>query len=412
MLSIDEDRLRSTFEAYSEIGATDAGGLDRLALTDADGRVRDRFVADLEALGLEVRVDAIGNVFGRRAGRDPDADPVLLGSHLDSQPRGGRYDGQLGVLAGLEALRALEDADATTDRPIELVNWTNEEGSRFPHAMLGSAVFTGETSLETALDLTDREGRRLGDELERIGYAGDRDVGPSGVAANLELHVEQGPTLDDHGRQVGVVDGVFGMVWLRATVRGETDHAGPTPMHAREDAMAAAADVVREVNRLPSRLAADAVATVGEFAVEPDSVNVVPGRAEFTVDVRSYDDAVVERAIDRVEAELRAACDRHDTSYELETVWKIPHTEFAPEVRTAVADAAQAAGVSFEHLVSGAGHDAKYLNDVAPSGMVFVPSVDGVTHNEAEYTLWEDCAAGTAVYANAALELATRGDGA
>jgi N-carbamoyl-L-amino-acid hydrolase len=408
MLTLDRDRFRETFERYAAVGATEAGGLHRLALSDADREIRDLFVSDLRALDLDVWVDRVGNIFGRREGTDPDADPVLLGSHLDSQPYGGRYDGQLGVLAALETLRTLDDEGIETERPIVIVDWTNEEGSRFPHAMLGSGVFTGETGLETALDMTDREGNRLGDELERIGYDGDAPVGNFDVDSHLELHVEQGPTLDEHGTQVGVVDGVFGMAWLRATVHGETDHAGPSPMHTREDAMAAAADAVSELNDLPNRLSPDAIATVGEFRVEPDSINVIPDLAEFTIDVRSYDDDVVAEAVERAEAELRAACDRHGTTYDLEEVWRIPHTEFSPEVRETVERAAESADVAYEHIVSGAGHDAKYVNDIAPTGMIFVPSVDGKTHNEAEYTEWADCLAGAGVYANAALELATR----
>lgn len=407
MLTIDESRFRESFEAYSEIGATEDGGLHRLTLTDADAAVRDRFVADLESVGLDVCIDRIGNIFGRREGSDPGADPVLIGSHLDSQPSGGRYDGQLGVLIALETLRALDDAGVETDRPIEIVNWTNEEGVRFPHAMVGSAVFAGETSLDTALDLTDRDGVRLGDELERIGYAGSHPVGFD-VHSHLELHIEQGPQLIEQGAQVGVVDGVYGMAWLRARVHGESDHAGPTPMHTRRDAMATAADAVSQIQRLPNRLSADAVATVGEFRVEPDSVNVIPDYAEFTVDVRSYDDEVVQEAIDRVADELDAATTRHDTTYDLTEDWRIPHTEFDRGVRDTVATAAEDVEVAYEHLVSGAGHDAKYINDVAPTAMIFVPSVDGVTHNEAEFTEWADCVAGAKVYANAVQRLATK----
>jgi len=407
MLQIDADRFRESFESYSEIGATDADGLHRLTLTDSDKRARDALVDDLESLGLDVRVDAVGNVFGRREGTTPDADPVLVGSHLDSQPFGGRYDGQLGVLTALETLRTLEDEGIETDRPIEIVNWTNEEGSRFQHAMLGSAVFAGVTDLEEALALTDDDGTSLGEELERIGYDGDADASPFGVHSHLELHVEQGPFLEAHDTSVGVVEGVFGMAWQRVTVHGESDHAGPSPMHTRTDAMAAAADAASELNDLPNRLGPDAVTTIGEFSVEPDSINVIPSRAEFTVDVRSYDDEVVAAAKEGIRDELEAACQRHGTDYEVEDVWEIPHTEFDRNVCDVVAEAAETAGVSYERMISGAGHDAKYVNNMAPTAMVFVPSVDGITHNEAEFTEWDDCVAGANVYANATLELAT-----
>jgi N-carbamoyl-L-amino-acid hydrolase len=407
-VGIDAERFRERFEAYAAVGATDDGGLHRLACTAADGEARDRFVADCEALGLDVRVDRVGNVFARREGRDPDADPVLVGSHLDSQPYGGRYDGQLGVLAGLEALSAFEDAGLVTDRPVELVNWTNEEGTRFEHAMLGSGVFAGVTGVEEALALTDAEGVTLEAALRDVGYDGDEvDLAPGDVHAHVELHVEQGPTLDEHGTSVGVVEGAFGVAWLRAVLEGESDHAGPTPMHARRDALAAAADAVSAVGRLPGRLSADAVATVGELGVEPGSVNVVPSRAEFTIDLRSYDDAVVDRAIERARAEVAAACDRHGVSVDLRETWRTPHSEFDADVRATLAAAAAARGVDHERVVSGAGHDAVYVNRVAPTGMLFVPSVDGVTHNEREFTAWDDCVAGAEVLAEATRRLAT-----
>ena len=407
-LEIDPDRLRRSFDAYAEIGATDAGGLHRLALTDADARARDRLVDDLAALGLDVRIDAVGNVFGRRAGRDPDAAPVLVGSHLDSQPAGGRFDGQLGVLAALETLRAMDDAGLRTRRPIELVNWTNEEGARFETPLLGSGVYVGRTDPASARELTDADGIRLGDELERLGYDGDAPVGPGETppAAALELHVEQGPTLDDAGIPVGVVEGVFGMAWLEARIAGESDHAGPTPMHARADALRTAAAAIDAIGDLPARLSADAVATVGRIEAGPGAVNVVPDNATFSIDVRSDDDDVVSRAVEAAAFEVETACERHGTDHELEELWRIPPTEFAPGVRDAVADAAAALGIESRRLVSGAGHDAKRLAEVTDAGMVFVPSVDGITHNESEYTGWADCVAGVRTVAEATRRLA------
>jgi N-carbamoyl-L-amino-acid hydrolase len=408
MLTIDEAQFRESFETYSAIGATDDGGLHRLALGEADIEAREQFAADLAALGLDVRVDPVGNTFARRAGTDPEAAPVVIGSHLDSQPYGGRYDGQLGVLTALETLRTLDDEDVRTDRPIEIVNWTNEEGSRFQHAMLGSAVFAGETSLEEALALTDSDGTRLGDALEQAGYDGVDGVGPDEIASYLELHVEQGPTLADHGTSVGIVDGVVGISWLRVTITGDADHAGPTPMHTRRDAMATAADAVSEITTLPTRLSSDAVTTVGEFRVEPDSINVIPDRAVFTVDLRAGDDAVRADGVDRIEREVATACDRHGTTYEIESVWSTDAIDFSPAVRRTLDDVATRSTSRFEHLVSGAGHDATYINELAPTGMLFVPSVDGITHNEAEYTPWEDCVAGATVFARAVQALATQ----
>jgi N-carbamoyl-L-amino-acid hydrolase len=406
-IEIDPDRFRRSFEEYSAIGATDNDGLHRLTLTDEDAAVRDLFVSDLESLGLDVTIDEMGNVFGRREGSDPDADPVLIGSHLDSQPKGGRFDGQLGVLVALETMRALDDAGIETDRPVEIVNWTNEEGSRFESPLLGSGVFVGNTSLQEAYDLTDDDGVRLEDELERIGYKGDAPCEPRPLHSALELHIEQGPYLEEHGNAVGVVEGVYGMAWLQATIHGHADHAGPTPMHTRTDSLTAAAKAIREVESLPLRLSEDAVATVGRIDVEPDSINVIPSRTDFTIDVRSYDDDVVDRAIEEAEFEVATAADRADAEYDFEQIWHIPHTEFSPSVADAAAAAAEAVDASYERMVSGAGHDAKYLNEITDTAMLFVPSADGNTHNEAEFTPWEDCVTGAETFAEATLRLAT-----
>jgi len=411
MVDIDPDRLRAAFDDYSAIGATDDDGLHRLTLSPDDQRVRDRFVSDLEDLGLSVRVDPVGNVFGRREGTDPDAAPVLVGSHLDSQPYGGRYDGQLGVLAALETLRALDDHDVETTRPVEIVNWTNEEGSRFKPALMGSGVYAGAHDLDTVLETTDDEGTTVVEALEEIGYRGDEPVGPTERPDSfLELHVEQGPFLEEHGNAVGVVDGILGMAWLEATITGESDHAGPSPMHTRSDALVAAADVVTAVRRLSTRLGDDVVTTVGELSVEPDSINVIPSEVTFTVDLRSYDDATVDEGVEAVEAELAAACEREGVDYSLEKIWQIPHTEFSPRVRDAVEDAARETGRSYERMVGGAGHDASYVNDVTDAGMIFVPSVDGKTHNEAEFTDGDDGVAGVEFFANATRRLAERDD--
>ncbi|WP_129114699.1 Zn-dependent hydrolase [Halegenticoccus tardaugens] len=407
MIEIDPERLREAFDRYAAIGATENGGLHRLALSAADGEVRDAFVADLEALGLDVRVDGLGNVFGRREGRDSGADPVLIGSHLDSQPYGGRYDGQLGVLAALETLRALEDASVETDRPIEIVDWTNEEGARFKPALMGSEAYAGLADAEDALAVEDGDGTTVEEALESIGYRGDAPVGPDGdLHAYLELHVEQGPVLENEGVDIGVVEGIKGMSWLSATIRGEADHAGPSPMHTRADALVAAADVVGAVRRLSARLADDAVTTVGELTVEPGSINVIPSAATFTVDLRSYDDAAVARGVERVEAELEAACDREGTTYELSELWRIPHTEFSPRVCDVAAAAAAERGRTVRRLRGGAGHDASSLATLTEAGLVFVPSVGGKTHNEREFTEWTDVVAGVGVFAETVRRLA------
>jgi N-carbamoyl-L-amino-acid hydrolase len=406
-LDIDADRFRETFEVYSEIGATEKGGLHRLALSDADQEARDLLVDHMADLDLEIRVDEFGNMYGRRQGRSSDADPVLIGSHLDSQPYGGRYDGQLGVLTALETLRTLEDEGVETDRPIELVNWTNEEGSRFEQAMVGSGVAVGGVDLEHALSLSDADGITMAEELRRIGYDGDAPAEVPETHAYLELHVEQGPTLEESGSSIGVVDGVFGLNWMEITMLGQANHAGPTAMHDRRDAFVAASDAASEIHDLPNRLSEDAVVTVGRMDVSPNSINVIPDEVTFTVDLRSYDEGVVATAHEDVEFEVSTAAEREGVDYEFEQLWSIDPLEFSPLVREAVAAGAEAADVPCQHIVSGAGHDANYMAQVTESGMVFVPSVGGITHNESEFTEWDDCVAGARTYANATLELAT-----
>lgn len=407
MVTIDTDRFRNTFEEYSEIGATAEGGLHRLTLSEADRRVRDRFVRDLDSLGLDVRVDVVGNIFGRREGTNPDAAPILIGSHLDSQPSGGRYDGQLGVLTALETLRALDDEGVETARPIEIVNWTNEEGARFKPALMGSGAYAGEHAVEEVYQATDDDGVTVKKALEEIGYLGDVPCEPAPVPhAYLELHIEQGPVLRSRGDQLGVVDGIKGMSWLEATVEGESDHAGPSPMHARSDALVAATDVVTAVRRLATNLEGDVVTTVGEISVSPGSVNVIPSTARFTVDLRSYDDEVVETDVDRVRSELESACAREGTTFSLEELWRIPHTEFAPSVRETLSKTATERGRDHGHLIGGAGHDASYMASITDAGLLFVPSVDGITHNEAEFTEWDDAVAGLEIFADATRELA------
>jgi N-carbamoyl-L-amino-acid hydrolase len=405
-LRVDEARLRERFESYSEIGATENGGLHRLALSEADRRVRDRFVSDLESLDLDVHVDELGNVFGRREGTDPDADPVLVGSHLDSQPFGGRYDGQLGVLVALEALATIEDADAAHRRPIEIVDWTNEEGSRFQPGALGSKTFTGAVSVEEALAATDADGETVAEALEEVGYAGDVPCRGREIHANLELHVEQSTYLDDHDLSVGVVEGGFGLRWFEVTVDGEADHAGSTPMHARSDAFGAAVDAIANVRAMPGATSPDAVATVGRVECHPNSVNVIPGRVTFTVDVRSFDPDALAAMAERVEFEVATACDREGTTYEMHLLNRHEPLRFSDRVVEAVEDAAASVGAPHARVVSGAGHDAMALQSVTDSGMVFVPSVDGETHNESEFTEWGDVVAGANVFVDATLSLA------
>ena len=406
--AIDRDRLVATMQEQAEIGATDGGGLHRLALSDDDRRARDWFVEQLEELGLEVRVDAFGNTFGRREGSDPDAGTVLLGSHLDSQPYGGIYDGALGVVAALEFVRALEDRGVETTHPVEVVNWTNEEGSRFQPAMQGSGVWTGDHDIDGEYAKTDAEGAVLEDELERIGYKGEAPADPQhDYDAYLELHIEQGPYLEARDADVGVVTGIVGFSWGAVTFEGEADHAGPTPMHTRSDALVAASDFVTGVRRVAGSVGERTVATVGSIDADPDSINVIPAETTVTWDVRDPEDATITEARQRVLAEADAAATREGVDWHFEDRMRASPVEFADRCVDAVQAAADAGGYDSHRMVSGAGHDATHMTEAMDTGMVFAVSEDGKSHNEAEYTAWDDCYSAADTYAKAAYRLAT-----
>ncbi|NHX37950.1 MULTISPECIES: Zn-dependent hydrolase [Halolamina] len=406
MTEISSERLRDRFDRFNEIGATERGGVNRPTLSDANKRARDRLVEWFQDAGLEVTVDEVGNIFGRRAGRNDDLAPVLVGSHVDSQYNGGRYDGVIGVLGGLEIVETLNDAGVETERPIEVVSWSNEEGVRFQPDMLGSGVFAGKFDPEFARSLEDKEGKRFGEELERIGYRGDAPCEPRELHSYFELHVEQGPKLADAGLSVGVVEGVYGFVWFDVTFSGSADHAGPTPMHLRHDALVATSDVVEAVRRIAGTEGDDLVGTVGSLDVSPNSINVIPETVDFTVDFRSYDDETVDRAADRVREEIEHAAAREDVEASHEVIMRIESQAFDDGCIETVAAAADDVGADYTRLVSGAGHDASYLNGFCPTAMVFVPSVGGVSHTEDEYTEWTDVVTGTEVLHRAVLEKA------
>jgi N-carbamoyl-L-amino-acid hydrolase len=403
---IDPERLRASFEAFSEIGATAAGGVARPSLSDANKRARDTLVEWFEAAGLDVTVDELGNIFGRRAGTDPQAGPVLLGSHIDSQFEGGRYDGVVGVLGGLAVVRALNDAELETRRPVEVVAWTNEEGVRFQPDLLGSGVFTGRFDLETAYAAEDAEGRTLEAELERIGYKGEAPCEPRTLHRYLELHVEQGPTLAEAGRAVAAVEGVYGFTWLEATMTGRADHAGPTPMDARRDALVGASDAVTAVRRVTATAGEDVVATVGSLDVAPNGINVIPETVGFTVDLRSADADAIDEGVARVREEIEWAARREGLDVEVAEVMTVAPTWFDPDVVDLLEAAARSGGYDPMRLVSGAGHDASYLDRLCPTGMVFVPSEDGVSHQPGEFTEWADVVAGVEVLLEATRGLA------
>jgi N-carbamoyl-L-amino-acid hydrolase len=396
-LRVDGARLRRSLEAMAEIGATPGGGMHRLTLSDDDRRARDLLVAWLEAIGSRVEVDEMGNVFGRRPGRDDGLPPVMTGSHLDTQPRGGRFDGVLGVMGALEVLRTLHEHDLVTERPVVLVDWTNEEGSRFPPAMLASGVWAGALDRDWAWARTDADGFRFGDELARIGYRGSAPCESRPFHAYYELHIEQGPRLERERRVIGVPRGIVCLHWYDVCIEGKANQVGTTPMEGRSDALVTAAEMVLEVRDLPGKMGGGMVATVGELNVHPNSRNVVPGGAHITVDIRSWDDERALRAWELLQGEFRAIAARHGCGVRAEETWRVGHNEFAPELVARVRATAARLGYSTLDMESGAGHDAGYMATVGPTAMVFVPSVGGRSHVEVEETSWEDCESGANV---------------
>ncbi len=406
-MRIDRQRLAQSIEELGRIGETPGGGLTRLALTDDDRRARDWMVARMREAGLRVTVDRMGNIFGERPGAEA-LPPVMMGSHVDSVPTGGKYDGQLGVLCALEAIRSLNDHGVRTRHPVTLVIFTGEEGARFQPAMIASGVMAGKIALEDAYAARDRDGVRLVDELERIGYLGAEPCVPRPFRAYLELHIEQGPLLEEAGLSVGVVEGIVAIAWSRLTIHGVQDHAGPTPMRVRHDALVAAAEVVTGVRRLAREIGGDLVATVGRLDVAPNIVNAIPGRVTLSVDLRDPRTETLDRALPLLERAVEEACRREGVRYELEHYWRVPFTPFAPEVVAAVERAAKAVGARYRRLLSGAGHDAQYMAAIGPAGMVFVPSRGGRSHCEEEFTPMDDIEHGANTLFLAALDLAGR----
>ena len=406
-MRIDKRRLEQSIEELGRIGQTPRGGLTRLALSDEDKRGRDWMVGRMREAGLSITVDQMGNIFGQRAG-DPGLPPVMMGSHVDSVPTGGRYDGQLGVLCGLEVIRSLNDAKIRTRHPVALAIFTNEEGARFQPAMIASGVMAGKIALEDAYNARDKDGIRLVDELERIGYLGAEPCVARPFRAYLELHIEQGPFLEEEGLSVGVVEGIVAIAWSRLTIHGVQDHAGPTPMRIRHDALVAAAEVVGGVRRIAREMGGELVTTVGNLVVAPNIVNAIPGRVTLSIDMRDPQDAALDRARTRLETIVREACEREGVRYELEHYWRVPYTPFDRGVIDAVERAAGAAGARHRRIRSGAGHDAQYMAAIGPAGMVFVPSHDGRSHCEEEFTPIDDIEQGATTLLLAALDLAGR----
>ncbi|MEO6608228.1 MAG: M20 family metallo-hydrolase [Aestuariivirga sp.] len=401
-LTINPMRLWDSLMDTAKFGGTPKGGIKRLTVSDEDKRVRDWFKAECEKLGCTVEVDEVGNMFATRPGKRKDVAPIAMGSHLDTQPTGGKFDGVLGVLGALEAMRTLVDMGYETNAPIMIANWTNEEGSRFAPAMLCSGVYAGVFTPEFAWSREDRAGIKLGDELSRIGYKGSHKAGAIKFNSMFELHIEQGPILEAEKKMVGVVTGVQGMRWYEITLTGQESHTGATPMGLRKNALLAAARMIDAINdvgmaHLPG------VASVGLIENRPNSRNVVPGEVFFTIDLRHPDEAI----LDKMEKAYRDAvfkiADESKVEIDEKRIWNSPAVKFAPELISCVREGVKQAGFTSRDMASGAGHDAAYIARVAPTTMIFVPCLGGISHNEAESTTLEECAAGAQVLLNAVL---------
>lgn len=407
-LKIDGDRLWQSLMTLGEIGGTEKGGCCRLALSDLDRQARDLFITWCEAAGCTVTIDKIGNIFARRPGRDNSLPPVMTGSHLDTVPTGGKFDGILGVLAGLEVMRSLNDLNYTTLAPLELAVWTNEEGSRFSPAMVSSGVFAGVFPPEYMTGRTDKDGKTLGDELKRIGYEGDAPIGGRPIGGFFELHIEQGPILEEQRKTIGVVTGTQAMRWYEIRLTGQEAHAGTTPMNRRKDALSGAAELILAVERIANDHHPGGHGTVGFIEAAPNGRNVITGEVFLCVDLRNPDDEALAAMSDALQASAEAIAAARKLDLAFAQIWHSPALGFNAECIESVRRAAGEAGLSHMDIVSGAGHDAVYLARVAPTAMIFVPCEGGISHNEAEYATPEDCAAGCDVLLRALVEHADR----
>ena len=405
-MRVNGERLWDSLMEMAKIGPGVAGGNNRQTLTDEDAEGRRLFQQWCEQAGCRMGLDKMGTMFARREGTEPDALPVYVGSHLDTQPTGGKYDGVLGVLSGLEIIRQLNDMNIKTRHPVVVVNFTNEEGSRFAPAMVASGVFAGTHTLDWAYDRTDADGKRLGDELERIGYLGDEEVGARKMHAYFELHIEQGPILEKEGKDIGVVTHGQGVKWLEVTLTGKESHTGTTPMPLRINAGLGMARVTEMVNDIALSHAPDAVGAIGHCDVYPNSRNIIPGKAVFTVDFRHPDKAVIADMEQRLHAGVKQIADDIGLGMSIKEVSGFDPVKFDDKCVSAVRTAAERLGYSHRDLVSGAGHDACWISHVAPTAMVMCPCIDGLSHNEAEEITPHWATAGTDVLFHAVVETA------
>jgi N-carbamoyl-L-amino-acid hydrolase len=407
MITADRERLISLMTEQADIGGTDAGGLHRLALTEEDRAARDWFHDLLEAAGLDVRIDSIGNMFGRRPGTDPDAPPVLLGSHLDSQPYGGRFDGPLGLLGALELIHVLEEEDIETTHPVEVVNWTNEEGARFQPPMMASGVWAGKYDIDDVYAATDENGVTVEAALEEIGYKGSEPAEPGEeYDSYLELHIEQGPKLERNKKDVGVVTGIVGLTWTETTFYGQPNHTGPTPMHLRQDALVAAGELITQVPQTANKLSDTTRGTVGAIEYDSEAISIVPDEVRVVWEFVDYEDDLVEEGYQRTLEEIDQIARREDVDAESAEITRFESVAFDDRCIRAVEDAASDLGYDSMRMHAGAGHDPMNVAEVCETGMVFAVSEDGLSHTEEEYTSWDDCYSAVNTLINAGYQLA------
>jgi beta-ureidopropionase / N-carbamoyl-L-amino-acid hydrolase len=410
-LKIDAARLWGTLMETARFGALPGGGIKRLAASAEDKLVRDWFATACTDLGLTISIDAVGNMFARRAGKNPELPPIMMGSHLDTQPTGGKFDGILGVLAALEVVRTLIQAGFETYAPLEIVNWTNEEGARFSPAMLASGAFAGVFTPAQALSTADRDGTTLDEALQAIDYKGIIPVGGRKIHAYFELHIEQGPILEAEAHAIGIVTGVQAMRWYDVVITGQSAHTGATPMHLRKDALVGAAALALAIQAIAKAHAPLAVGSIGTLDVHPASRNTVPGEVVLSVDLRHRDDAILDVMEAQFKVQIHEIAEKYGLTATCALFWNSPAVRFDPVLIDDVRQAAAKGGYSAREIVSGAGHDAAYIARIAPSTMIFVPCAGGISHNEAESASFDDCATGAQVLLDAVLACDARRGG-
>lgn len=407
-LHINSKRLQTWLADFATIGATPNGGVHRLTLADLDKQARDLFVSLAKKAGCSIKIDAMGNIFARRSGEDNRLSPVLIGSHIDSQPLGGKYDGIYGVLAALEVVYSLNDNNIKTDRPIDVVSWTNEEGSRFAPAMIGSAVFSGLTTLQEGWSCRDSEGNTIKQELERIGYAGNDNFSNYKIHASLELHIEQGPILENHNELIGIVTGALGQKWYDVEFTGMASHAGTTPMEVRQDALLGLADAVLEVNTIGKNEKPEGRATVGMVKITPNSRNVISDKAWFSVEFRHPSEKGLQRMDQQLSEKVHQIAEKLNLTYSIHPILSFPPLPFDDNCIEVVRRVAQNLNYPHRTMVSGAGHDSCNISKIAPTSMIFIPCIKGISHNEKEEIKPEWMSAGANVLLNAVKHLSKR----